>query len=260
MDFSKKNLRKVIKRQDGILMDIGEIRSEVSKLAEKFKENYPDFNASPIGNSIEAAEKLGFFVVSIPAPYEISGYTRTQDEKSMIFVNANHNLGRQYYSICHEIYHWYTGDGNAVTLIGSDEYSETEMKAELFASEILMDREKVLDELEKISVDNLDFIRIIEIIKLQYIFNVSYVAMLRRLITLFPQNKKSLSKRYGITKDPEKLLKTIKEQGYSGDLELPTKKIYISPSLFYYMESNIEQGKLSPESIKDIVSFIEKEL
>lgn len=260
MGFPKENLWKVSKRQDEILMDNNKIRSEINVVAEKFKQEYPTFSVSPIGNSIEIAESLGFFVVSIPAPDEVSGFTRTQDGKSMIFVNANHNLGRQYYSIWHEIYHWYTGDGNDISLMGSDIYNETEKKAEYFAAEILMDSNKVKSELSKLNINNLDFIKIIEIIKLQYIFQVSYSAMLTRLITLFPENRASLSKRYGITRDRDRLLKTIRGQGYSGDLELPTKTTYISPSLFYYMESNITEGKLSPENVKGIVSFIEKEL
>lgn len=237
-----------------------ELSLEVKEIAKNFIETYSDIVNQPISNSFRTVEELGFFVIAVPAPHNISGMTMSIDNKSMIVVNSNQPLGRQNYSIWHEVYHWYTGEGQDISKHGESEYDETEYKAEVFASEILIPRNKLEIELKKLnynSKNSLQYLKKKDIVKLQNKFNVSYKAMLTRIIFLTGQNK--LSNRFAIANKQEDIINLNIEFGFDGHLEKIETKPYISDSLFFYMKSNLEKGRVSSSKIELILDFIEEE-
>ena len=65
-----------------------ELSLEGKKVAENFIEKYSDIVNQPISNSFRTVEELGFFVIAVPAPDNISGMTMSIDNKSMIVVNS----------------------------------------------------------------------------------------------------------------------------------------------------------------------------
>lgn len=237
-----------------------ELRSEIEHIAHDFRRAYNNICEAPIPNSFKAAEELGFFVVSASAPNELSGFTTTIDNKSMIVVNSNHPLGRQNYSIWHEIYHWYAKDGQEVSLMGNVEYNETEFKAEAFASEILLEKKALERELNSLGYKSLNkssmkYLKREDIVILQNKFKVSYRAMLTRIIVI--SNNQDLRNRYGIASSQEKIIQFSIECGFDGDLEKPTLKPYISESLFEYLTLNLEKGRISSSYVEQFLEFIE---
>lgn len=240
-----------------------ELRSVAKELASQFRSEYPKICKTPILNSFKAAEELGFFVVSTLAPEELSGLTETIGNKSMIVVNSRHPLGRQNYSIWHEIYHWYSKDGKDVSLFKDIEYSETEFKAEAFAAEILLEEKALESELKKLGYNSLNerdltFLKKKDIVILQNRFKVSYRAVLTRLIIL--SDNKGLNNRYGAASTQEKIIKLNQEYGFDGRLEQPTEKPYVSESLFNYLSINLEKGKISREYVEQLLEFVEGEI
>lgn len=237
-----------------------ELSLEGKKVAENFIEKYSDIVNQPISNSFRTVEELGFFVIAVPAPDNISGMTMSIDNKSMIVVNSNQPLGRQNYSIWHEIYHWYTGEGQDISLHKQSDYNETEYKAEVFASEILIPRNQLEIELKKMNYNSkksIQYLKKTDIVELQNKFNVSYRAMLSRIIFLTGQ--KSLSNRFGAASTQEKIINLNIECGFDGHLEEKITKPYISESLFFYMKSNLEKGRVSSNKIEAVLKFIEEE-
>lgn len=238
-----------------------ELRSEIEQIAQDFRRAYNNICEAPIPNSFRAAEELGFFVVSAAAPNELSGFTTTIDNKSMIVVNSNHPLGRQNYSIWHEIYHWYTGDGLEVSLMDNIEYNETEFKAEAFASEILLEKKSLERELNSLGYKSLNkssvkYLKNEDIVILQNRFNVSYRAMLTRIIAI--SDNQDLRTRYGIASNQGKIIQFNIKCGFNGDLEKPTPKPYISDSLFKYLTLNLEKGRISSSYVEEFLEFIER--
>lgn len=237
-----------------------ELKKEVREVCQRFISEFPKTSEAPIPNSFKAAEELGFFVIAIPAPDNISGMTMNMADKSMIVVNSKNPLGRQNYSIWHEVYHWYSEDGQDISFYGESEYDETEFKAEFFASEILMPEESLIIELIKLGYSNKQsfrYLKIVDIVKLQNIFNVSYKALLTRIIDI--TGIKSLKNRYGAASNQEKVMKLNKDNGYSGNLEMINQEPYISESLFIYMNSNLKKGRVSSDRVKTVLDFIEEE-
>lgn len=234
------------------------LQKEVKAIAHRFRNEYPALQ-SPIPNSFKAVEELGFFVMSTPAPAAVSGLKMNLDDKTMIVVNSSQPLGRQNFSIWHEVYHWYTGDGQDISLFNDIEYNETENKAEVFASEILLEEDALKRELFALGFNknNLKYLSKKDLVNLQYKFNVSYRAVLTRIINLF--NAPELRTRYGAASNQEKIIKLNKELGFDGSLEETSLVTYISPSLFQYMKSNLSEGKISIEHIEQVLSFIEEE-
>lgn len=236
------------------------LKKEVEEIAIRFKNEYSSIVKSPIPNSFIAAEELGFFVVSCPAPDKLSGMTMNIQDKAMIVVNSVHPLGRQNYSIWHEVYHWYTGDGQDISLSEDAEYSETEYKAELFASEILMDKKSLkvyLNRLGYSSNAQLKFLKREDIVKLQNDFQVSYRAMLTRIISA--SGRVDLGNRYAIANTQQKIIEFNKSLGYSGNLEKGNLPTYISPSFFTYLEHNLKKGRISKNYVDSLLKFVEED-
>ncbi|MGX7204774.1 ImmA/IrrE family metallo-endopeptidase [Enterococcus devriesei] len=236
------------------------LKKEVEVIALRFRSEYSDIANAPIPNSFMAAEELGFFVVSCPAPDKLSGMTMNIQDKSMIVVNSVHPLGRQNYSIWHEVYHWYTEDGQDISLSNDVEYSETEYKAELFAAEILMEKSILkihLNRLGYTSDAQLKFLKKEDIVKLQNIFQVSYKAILTRIISLTGRN--DLGNRYAIASSQSKIIDFNKLLGYSGNLEKGNLPKYISPSFFIYLENNLSKGRISKSYVNDLLKFVEED-
>ncbi|WP_348922089.1 ImmA/IrrE family metallo-endopeptidase [Enterococcus rotai] len=240
-----------------------ELIAEVERVADNFRRDHINISSAPIPNSFKTAEELGFFVVSATAPDELSGFTTTIGDKSMIVVNSRHPLGRQNYSIWHEVYHWYSKDGIDISMLGDYEYSETEFKAEVFASEILLEKNALQRELKKMNYgsvtdNNIRYLKKEDIVKLQNIFKVSYKAVLTRIIAL--SGHRELRNRYGIASNQEKIIEFNKKCGYKGELEAPSEKPYISDSLFEYLTSNLEKGRISHSNVDRLLNFIEEDI
>ncbi|MFV0305074.1 MAG: ImmA/IrrE family metallo-endopeptidase [Moheibacter sp.] len=233
---------------------------EAEDITLRFKEEYKDIVETPILNSFKAAEELGFFVVSGPAPDKFSGMTMNLQGKSMIVVNSVHPLGRQNYSIWHEVYHSYTGDGQDISLVEESEYNETEYKADIFAANILMDKNVLDTHLKRLgynSVENLKYLKKKDVVELQNIFQVSYRAMLTRIISI--SGRDDLGNRYGIASSQSRIIKYNQKFGFSGNLEEGNLPKYISPSFFIYLENNLEKGRISKKYVDDILKFVEED-
>lgn len=228
-----------------------ELDIEVNNIISEFVDKYPKLNGI-IPNSFEAAEELGFFVVSTNSPENISGFTTSfADKYYLIVVNSLHTKARQNFSIWHEVYHWFTGDGQELSFFGEEKYSETEYKAETFASLMLMKNEQLEKDLSEYS--EIRFISNLKLLELQYKYQVSTAALIFRISKL--KDDKSLwSRKNKLSKES-----THKENGFSGDLEVPTEHSYISPAFFEILLDNFNENKISAGYVEMLKSFIEEE-
>lgn len=123
-------------------------------------------------------------LVFYPMGDHLSGMCIRNDGNPVIAINSSMSVGRQRYSMAHELYHLYYDENKQSTVcaikIGTG--NDTEKAADQFASYFLIPPVALSESIKKVhgsSPDNLD---IKEIVKLEQYFGVSRQAMLCRLI------------------------------------------------------------------------------
>jgi Zn-dependent peptidase ImmA (M78 family) len=237
--------------------DKKELYRSVIPIAQEFRKKYLDED-QPIQNTFETLEQLGYFIVKFPTENELSGFHIKKSGFNCIFINSRHTLGRQYFSSWHECYHAYTGEGGGVSLKNEQEHNAIEYKAESFAGCILMP-EKTMRRYVKHFKINLRYLKYEQLIRMQHFFQVSYNALVTRLIQVFPEYKDSISPRYalGSTSREEDLFNQTEQFIADVSLICPTNEFYVSPKLYQNIEFNLSQGRISVEKAESILELIE---
>ena len=125
-------------------------------------------------------------VLWFPMKKNISGCcSKTKDDK-VIFINTNHTIGRQNFTLAHEIYHLLYEDVDDFIVCGVNNNSQSEKNADNFASTLLMPDSalywfKSKNQIEDWSLE--------DIIKCEQYYQVSHHTMLIRLKNLNWINK-----------------------------------------------------------------------
>lgn len=168
-------------------------------------------------------------------------------EAKLIAVNSAQSLGRQRFSLAHELYHYYFDDSKIYQPtsihISYDDKNSNEKEANLFASLLLMPYASLKKEIEKL---NKTAFNLEDTIHLEQYFQVSHLAMTTRLESL----------GYRFTEDVTKYIKSTAERlGYNTDLYEPTniqKTLgnYIFKVNDLYSKELISNGKYQ-EYLKD---------
>jgi len=126
-----------------------------------------------------------------------------------MLINSNHSLGRQHFSICHELYHLYIQEDFTPHHCSSGTFNRSntmEYRADMFAAYLLIPKDGIValipdDELEK------DVISLATILKIEHFYSYSRTALLNRLIEIglltkqkadsFRTNIKKSARKYG---------------------------------------------------------------
>jgi len=133
----------------------------------------------------------------------------TKPEKKFILINSDHSLGRQNFSICHELFHLYKDEdfhphrSYAGTF---NKKTSNEYHADVFASYLLLPDEGILSLIPDSQLTK-DKITVDTILKIEHYFRCSRSALLYRLKELniissayydkFNQSVKLIAKLYG---------------------------------------------------------------
>ena len=121
-------------------------------------------------------------VVYYPMGANISGMFIRNNKTPLIAINSAMSIGRQHFSLAHELYHFYH-DNKDISVSSRDIGNDNEKNADLFASYLLIPMDDFMKSVSNISIDN---ITINDVIKLEQYYKVSRQAILRRL---FEENK-----------------------------------------------------------------------
>lgn len=139
------------------------------------------------------------------------------DSNKVIAVNSSHTLGRQRYSLAHEIYHLYVQNDFSFSIcIENDNKPEVEKLADIFASHFLMPQKAMFWFIEKKLNYRLEeihkLINLEDIIKLEQYFKISHSSTLWRL-----RNEKIITEeQFESFKDG--VIRVAKALGFSPDL------------------------------------------
>lgn len=235
---------------------------EVHPIALEYRESFIGKD-EVIKDTFKMIEQLGFLLIRFPAIGEdtsLSGFTIYKKPYHCIYVNSRQNLGRQYLSCWHECYHILTGEGGGMSYVDDSTEDPIEYKANVFASIILMPDELVKGYIEKNNI-SLNYLKHVDIIKMQNYFNVGYSAMLTRIIQLYPEYKDALKNRYAIAKDNPQQRKKLedKTKSVNGNLQLinATNDIYVPDSFYDNIEYNLAKKRISKEKAFELLKVID---
>ena len=117
-------------------------------------------------------------VLWFPMKKNISGCcSKTKDDK-VIFINTNHTLGRQNFTLAHELYHLLYEDIEDFIVCGINNNSQSEINANNFASTLLMPDSALYWFKNKNQIDDWS---LEDVIKCEQHYQVSRSTMLLRL-------------------------------------------------------------------------------
>lgn len=130
--------------------------------------------------------KLNVITVFKELSEDFSGMALKIENNRFILVNSNHSLGKQHFTICHELYHLFIQENFTWMLCNTGKFetnSGEEYNADRFASILLMP-ESAIKELIPDKELTKDKIQLNTILKLEHYFSCSRGALLYRLKTL----------------------------------------------------------------------------
>lgn len=123
-------------------------------------------------------------LVFYPMGDHLSGICIKNDGNPVIAINSSMSVGRQRFSMAHELYHLYFDENKhskvCAMKIGTGD--DTEKAADQFASYFLMPPVALSESIKKMQRTSKDNLGIKEIVKLEQFFGISRQALLYRLI------------------------------------------------------------------------------
>jgi len=128
-----------------------------------------------------ALEQLGILTVFRPLSDSSFGMSiKMKDGSRFMLVSSNSTIGRQHFTIGHELYHLYYDENPQPHMCGTDGKAPTEQSADMFASNLLLPRVGLLAMLPE------DFptskkLDLATVVKMEQKFQVSRQALLYRL-------------------------------------------------------------------------------
>lgn len=158
-------------------------KMELSNRASAIRKMLGEDESSPIDIFALAQSIESLTLVFYPLGKNISGACFRSERSSIIAINSDMSLGRQRYSLAHELYHLYFDEEISSTVCSSKIGSgnENEKKADQFASYFLMPPAALYRAVKKYKDSANKSLSIEEIIRLEQYFGVSHQAMLIRL-------------------------------------------------------------------------------
>ncbi len=213
---------------------------------------------SPIDIISLANSYPGLTLVFFPFDEEISGIC--VKSANLIAINSNSTLGRQSFSIAHELYHYFFDkEKTTISYIVDKSNSKVEKDANTFASYLLMPDSTFTRFCNKLTNNRQNNIELKHILDLEQYFKVSRNAVLIRLIQDGYISKEE-SEQYKID-----IIKNAKKYGYDVSLYLPSetnKLITYGSYLKYAMQLKnlglISNGKYEEyllEAFRDDIVF-----
>lgn len=189
-----------------------------------------------------AIERLS--IVYYPMGNNLSGICIKGVGNNVIAINSSMTLGRQRFSMAHELYHLYFDDDGLTAVcaktIGMG--NEKERQADQFASYLLMPPDALSDMIKRLKKSDVGQLSIHDVVRLEQYFSVSRQAILYRLISeneLAPQEAEAMR---------QNVICSAVNLGYDDTLYRPTPEDKQYKTFGYYIQQAdkaLEQGLIS---------------
>ena len=197
--------------------------------------------------------KLNIFTIYRPLSDNSYGLSlRSKKDRRFILINSKSTIGRQHFSIAHELFHLFY-DESPTPHICSDENggkSTSEKNADLFASALLMPKEGLIQFIPEEEILDRN-VKLPTVIKLEQYYSVSRSSLLHRLRAIRLLSESSFkSLQNNPVKDSAKLY------GYSLSLYDSGNNNYVIGDFVEKARFLYEAGKISEGHYQELLNLI----
>ena len=142
----------------------------IERYAKDFRVNYIDTDLDSPINIKTVLTKLGVLALFRPLSEGLCGLSirSTTDDRFML-INSNNNIGRQHFTVAHELYHLYYGTNTVPHICRLGGKEPEEVNADSFASALLMPEKGLIQQLP-----GEEYRRLIRLLKLHIINDATY--------------------------------------------------------------------------------------
>lgn len=173
-----------------------DINFENNEILKKVKSFRSQFNLDDKLITIDMLENLNddLIVLKFPNNLKVSGACMEKKDidkvYKCIYINTNEIVGRNIFTFCHELYHIYYEKSQIGLCVEDLRYKDPiERRAEMFASNLLIPRYKLLLDLKNMGLNSDKEVKRQNIFELQIKYNVSFQAIVYVLEDIKKINK-----------------------------------------------------------------------
>lgn len=130
--------------------------------------------------------RLDILAAFFPLSDDFSGMSIKSDDNRFMLINSNHSIGRQNFTICHELYHLYFDPDFEPHKCQTGLFPKrggSELLADQFASFLILPEEGILSMIPESEL-NVDEIKLITLLKIEQTYQCSRKALLTRLLKM----------------------------------------------------------------------------
>lgn len=213
---------------------------DISNKALELRRQMGEDSFSPVDVFAMVQRMDDITLIMYPLSEHISGYCRKYDYTNVIVINSDMSVGRQRFSLAHELYHIiYDKTMSSFVCTNFNSKAVNEQEADLFASYFLMPQTALSQ--FKISKP----VSVEKIVRIEQFYHISRKAVLFRLL-----NEGFISKQE-LDEFSQNVRYSAKVLGYSDSLYLPSPQQdkyyvlgkYINDAKKLYTEGKISEGK-----------------
>ena len=226
----------------------------IERYTKDFRVNYIDTDLDSPINIKTVLTKLGVLALFRPLSEGLCGLSirSTTDDRFML-INSNNNIGRQHFTVAHELYHLYYGTNTVPNICRLGGKEPEEVNADSFASALLMPEKGLIQQLPgeeyrsgKISMATL--------LRTERVFGVSHDALLIRLLKLHIINDATYQQFKSVTITSE-----AARYGYDTSLYRPGNNGLYIGTLGEMAKKEFDRGKISEGHYLEILNMLPNE-
>lgn len=226
----------------------------IERYTKDFRVNYIDTDLDSPINIKTVLTKLGVLALFRPLSEGLCGLSirSTTDDRFML-INSNNNIGRQHFTVAHELYHLYYGTNTIPHICRLGGKEPEEVNADSFASALLMPEKGLIQQLPgeeyrsgKISMATL--------LRTERVFGVSHDALLIRLLKLHIINDATYQQFKSVTITSE-----AARYGYDTSLYRPGNNGLYIGTLGEMAKKEFDRGKISEGHYLEILNMLPNE-
>jgi len=131
--------------------------------------------------------KLGIIAIFKDMSIKFSGMSIKIGDYKFILINSSHPVGRQNFTICHELYHLYLQEDFKSHTCNAGEFDNkdsSEYDADSFASFFLMPEDGIIEIIPEVELKKKNLISLPTLLKIEQFYGCSRSALLNRLDNL----------------------------------------------------------------------------
>lgn len=226
----------------------------IERYTKDFRVNYIDTDLDSPINIKTVLTKLGVLALFRPLSEGLCGLSirSTTDDRFML-INSNNNIGRQHFTVAHELYDLYYGTNTVPHICRLGGKEPEEVNADSFASALLMPEKGLIQQLPgeeyrsgKISMATL--------LRTERVFGVSHDALLIRLLKLHIINDATYQQFKSVTITSE-----AARYGYDTSLYRPGNNGLYIGTLGEMAKKEFDRGKISEGHYLEILNMLPNE-